>query len=396
VKTMVNVGDIPTTLTPIANARVGFLTLNANGLLGTSGCCINVVVMSGNNDLLDDTNVTGAADPAADNEEGVLVSCSSVGVCPTGVSLLRDSVYYDRIGVVFSDGASSSNPNVMNSTTVLLTGCDGVDILGYAVIENSTIYDNGGGCSSGFPAADIYTSGDPYGGLIENDNISLACGTDVDLLNASSVTITNNDTSGVSGILYPGYGTPAYGTHYPNGVCQGSALSLVNSSNNTVSNNYIENTINSSANSVEEGAYDPSTNHIYEANGAAAYADLPAGGDTQIGLVVAYSYNIDSHSTPSYANSNSITGNTIQGYCNSPCFGLGYFFSRDTGQTYTMSGSTPVFSWSASSTNYITNNNDNGSNVGSQRCGVNWYNGNNDDSQHTNTFYNDNPLCGSY
>ena len=53
-------------------------------------------------------------------------------------------------------------------------------------------------------------------------------------------------------------------------------------------------------------------------------------------------------------------------YCESPWVGLGYFVSRATG--YNAAGE-----WSAETTNYFTGNSPFGSNIGSKRCGGNWY-----------------------
>ncbi len=63
---------------------------------------------------------------------------------------------------------------------------------------------------------------------------------------------------------------------------------------------------------------------------------------------------------------NSIRDNRFVASCTPPAVGLGYFAGRGTG--YAADGT-----WSAATTNYFTGNDPFGSNIGSQRCGGNWY-----------------------
>ncbi len=89
------------------------------------------------------------------------------------------------------------------------------------------------------------------------------------------------------------------------------------------------------------------------------FADLPGGEHTVMAFWLA--------ARPGGTSTgNSVTDNTLRAYCSSPCVGLGYFVSRGTGVD--ASGG-----WSASTTNYFTKNDPYGSNVGSKRCGANWY-----------------------
>ncbi|PKN44539.1 MAG: hypothetical protein CVU63_10300, partial [Deltaproteobacteria bacterium HGW-Deltaproteobacteria-20] len=73
-----------------------------------------------------------------------------------------------------------------------------------------------------------------------------------------------------------------------------------------------------------------------------------------------------STSTTWLTTGNTIEDNTFVAGCNSPCVGLGYFVGRETG--FAADGS-----WSAQTTNYFRRNTPFGSNIGSKRCGGNWY-----------------------
>ena len=103
--------------------------------------------------------------------------------------------------------------------------------------------------------------------------------------------------------------------------------------------------------------------------------------------------------SPYDAIGNSIEGNQMRAYCSGDCVGVGYFVSRGTGL---VGGD-----WSAATTNYFTGNDPFGSNVGSRRCGGNWYAANSicdagagapcntDDYQHTATELRNDP-CRDY
>ncbi len=130
----------------------------------------------------------------------------------------------------------------------------------------------------------------------------------------------------------------------------------------------------------------------WRAKGAAAYSDLPGSGKTAIAFLLAR----DGTSKPTV--NNVIEKNQLRANCAAPgCVGLGSFTSRGTGFL-------PGGDWKPS---FFTNNDPFGSNVGSKRCGGNWFAGNDtcadgalgagcnlDDPQHPGMFHSDG--CDQY
>jgi len=132
-------------------------------------------------------------------------------------------------------------------------------------------------------------------------------------------------------------------------------------------------------------------NNVFRPSGGAAFADLPAGGNAAVAFTLSQRPNTGFKST-----GNSLVGNTFIANCASPCLGVGFFASRNTG--FGVGGA-----WSSSSTNYFTKNNVNGSQFGSKRCGGNWYAANatcgggaGDDPTCNNDDYQHNPPTGDW
>ncbi len=105
------------------------------------------------------------------------------------------------------------------------------------------------------------------------------------------------------------------------------------------------------------------SNNVTHAIGAPKHADLPWPTPV-IAFVLARRPNL---AYP--VSGNEIRDNKLRAACASGCTGIGYFASRGTGYG---AGN----SWSAQTTNYYSGNDPFGSNVGSRRCGGNWYAGN--------------------
>src|SRR5262249_6881241 len=145
-----------------------------------------------------------------------------------------------------------------------------------------------------------------------------------------------------------------WGGQYP--YCGGgSGMGIIDSRNLTITGNVVEN--NGSQNAVGDpnGVFSPSGNTA---------SDLPAGKSTILAFWLGRRYG----GAP-VVDSSTITGNEMHAYCSAPCVGVGYFIGRRTGVD--ANGM-----WSAGTTNYLTKNDPFGSNVGSKRCGSNWYAGN--------------------
>lgn len=134
---------------------------------------------------------------------------------------------------------------------------------------------------------------------------------------------------------------------------------LLDVSSSLIEGNVVENN-SRSTNRVGLGG-DP--NQVFRSATAPAFSDLPSGQKQVISFVLARRQN-----GYKFVNGNVIRDNSLRAYCvpSSVCVGLGYFASRSTGYG-------PGGSWSAGTTNYYTLNDPFGSQIGSVRCGGNWY-----------------------
>jgi hypothetical protein len=203
----------------------------------------------------------------------------------------------------------------------------------------------------------------------------------VDLDTVWGFQITNNI------LRDPGY---TWGGYAP--YCSGSALMMYNSAFNTVTGNII--TSNDRYNNRLDVTYGP--RDVYRRSAAyAEFSDLYAGGDTIIAFQL-----LQSPSAQGSSVMNVIDDNELRAACSSGCVGVGYFVSRGTG----LDGAEQA---TLSTVNYFSRNDPYGSNIGSERCGTNWYawddtcdgtfpygQCNGDDHQHTGFLRNDG--CETY
>ncbi len=335
-----------------SGARVGFLRLNANNAL-VENCCSAVVMFEGagtGNNLLDDAEITGAPQVT-----GVYVLCNGC----SGNQMLRVDIHSNFYGVIFGPFNSSANANSIVASHVHENRCDGVTFMGtdwavgrpggYGVIDGSWLYRNGRDCENGIPGAAVYSDGNLAGGRIVNSRLYDNCGNNLDIVNSAAFHIEANE------IYNPG--NPVPGAAY---YCTASAsAALVNVRDFYIAGNNVN---NSNPRNMARNSGDP--NRFFNGNGRPLYSDLPGGGNGLVGFLLA------SWRTGSPSQHNTIDRNVFVGYCAAPCVGIGYFATRRTG--YDAAGN-----WSAATTNYFTNNNPFGSNVGSKRGGGNWYAGNN-------------------
>lgn len=330
-----------------SGGRVGFVRLDAGNRL-TRGCCSAVVMFegSGNNNLLDDTVVTGAPEAT-----GVYVLCQAC----SGNQMLRVEIYSNFYGVIFGPFNDAAHINTLADSRVHDNRCDGVTFMGtdvangrpggFGIIDSSSLYRNGRDCENGVPGAAVYTAGNKAGGRIVNSKLYDSCGNNLDMVDGEHFHIEAND------IYNPGYPVPS-AAYY----CTATAsAAMVNIREST----FVRNTFrNSNTRTVARLHGDP--NQFFNANGAPLYSDLPGGGNGLVAFVLA------SWRTGTPSMHNSIEGNTFIANCAAPCVGTGYFASRGTGFD-------AARGWSAATTNYYRDNNPFGSNVGSRRGGGNWY-----------------------
>jgi hypothetical protein len=331
-----------------SGAQVGFLQLDAANRLAL-GCCSAVVMFEGTgtgDNRLGDAVVTGAPETT-----GIYLLCASCA----GNQMLRVEVYGNFYGMIFGPFNGAAHANSLVASRVHSNRCDGVTFMGtdpalgrpggYGVIDGSALYRNGRDCENNIPGAAIYSSGNQAGARIVNSKLYENCGNNLDLVNVERFHIEGND------IYTPGYPVPGAVPY-----CTASAsAALVNIRESRILRNTVR---NGNPRTTAGTSGDP--NRFFNADGAPRYSDLSGGS----GGVVAFLLGSLRTGTPSMHNT--IDGNRFIATCTKPCVGTGYFATRDTG--YDTAGG-----WSAATTNYYTNNNPYGSNVGSRRGGGNWY-----------------------
>jgi parallel beta-helix repeat protein len=327
------------------SARVGFLKLDAAGQLGGK-LHSAVVSISGDNTQVDNNEIFNQQVPApGDHSAGVYV----IGDKVQGNVVDTNKIYRTFYGVIFRNGLTKSHVNTVKNNTIFDIKCDGVTFAGYGEMLSNTVYRVGPDCENGpIPGGAVYSLDQAHGGLIEGNTIYDTCGHGIDLDGVSNFEIRNNTVSD------PGYQWSGAHTY-----CQGaSGMFIIDIAQTVIENN---NVTNHRATNRVELAGDP--NNVFSLAADKSFSDLPHQGKQVIAFVLARR-----RSGSQTTVANTIKGNTFISSCSpvSTCAGMGYFSSRDTG--YDAAGS-----WSASTTNYYTKNNPFGSQVGSKRCGGNWY-----------------------
>lgn len=247
-------------------------------------------------------------------------------------------------GVIFVAGLEASEVNTVSSTTIHETWCDGVTFAGYGELTDSTLSHSGADCDNGpIPGASVYGLDNDAGARIARNTMSDDCGNVIDLDHVANFVIEDNVVEG------PGYQWEGWAPWCGGGA----AIAIIDSSSLTITGNVAEND-DRPQNRLDVGG-DP--NGIFGGD----YADAPAGGATIVAFWLA-----ERPANAGLVTGSTISGNEFRAACGSGCSGLGYYTSRGTG--YDASGG-----WNASTTNYFTANDPYGSNVGSRRCGGNWY-----------------------
>lgn len=323
------------------SAEVAGLHLDGDGRLSAAYVNAAVVITGSGNLVRDCVLGNDSQSPAGVHDQGVyFVDAAGTGNVVRDVEI-RGTFY----GVIFVGGLAAGSGNRLETSTIHDTRCDSVTLVGYGEVVGNTIYETGWDCENGpIPGGGIYSLWNTDGGLVEGNTIHDTCGHGVDMDGVQGMVITGNT------IYDPGYDWDG-----AEPVCEGAAgIALIDSSNNTITDNVVEN-----SERPNNAGWDP--NGVYAASGASAFSDLPYGSST----IVAFALT-QRPSSPGQTVGNVVDGNELRSACTGGCGGVGYFLSRGTGTD--ASGG-----WSAETTNYLTANNPYGSNVGSVRCGGNWY-----------------------
>ncbi|MFV8754779.1 right-handed parallel beta-helix repeat-containing protein [Nannocystaceae bacterium ST9] len=340
-QTFVQLGSSATNylISLVGGAEVGALHLDAAQKLPAAP--VNaVVVVTGSGNTLHDLYVGELAGtlPGLRDQAVYFVDSTSTG------NVLRDSELSGTFyGVIFVAGLPAGSGNRVENVEIHDHPCDSVTFVGYGEVVGSHIHDNGWDCENGpIPGGGLYSLGNTVGARIEDNVIHDTCGHGIDLDQAQGFEIVGNS------IYDPGN---TWGGARP--WCGGAAaIALMDSSHNTLSNNMLENN-----DRPQNAGSDP--NQVFHAEGAPAFSDLPM--NAVIALAIS-----QRPGSPGSAMGNQVDGNVLHAACASGCIGVGYFSSRGT-------GTDALGAWSAETTGYYTANNPFGSNVGSVRCGGNWY-----------------------
>lgn len=365
------------------NCRVAFLTLNADKFLRDSNNNASVIEIGGDNNQVDNNVIKGGSVPLYNTDPypiaGVYIMCGDNN------TVWNNKISNNHSGVIVTRNFQVSyvpSNNTITENDVFGNRSDGITLVSYGKVLNNKIYNNGWDCQNGggdspIPGAGIYSENNYEGALIQANTIYDNSGHNIDLTAIQNFKIIGNKVFDPGNRNIPGISTP---------IITGGAMSvcLADASYCLVEANDIRNE-NRNWNAVDSGDWwSHDVNRFFSENANSnLFSDLPFGGNSIIafGLVETRCNRYKPDGTIAYL-INQVKQNTIKKniFIASPN-GIGYFAGRNTGFD-------PDRSWSEFTTNYYTYNDPNGSNVGSVRCGGNWYaaNGgaeaNKDDYQH--------------
>jgi hypothetical protein len=332
-------------VSPGSSATVSYISFDANEYL-PDGCCSAVFLIGAvSNVLIHDCSASGQDNPGATGVYFISAEASNNMVLRVNISAMQ-------YGVIFLDGLLPGSSNVVQDSFIFENHCDSVTFAGFGELRGCTIQHNGWDCKNGnppIPGGGPYCLDNTQGAIVQGNVVSENCGMLFDIDSCSNFIVDGNT------FMQPGY---TWGGLYP--YCQGSlAVNLIDTSSFSFTNNQVQNTLNSNAVGL---SYFGDSNGVFGNEGASAFSDLPNGPNTVLALT------ITTRPASIKTTSNVITNNTLIAGCTADgCAGVGYFSSRGTG----FQGKDGA--WAP---NMYTGNSPFGSDVGSKRCGGNWYAGN--------------------
>lgn len=316
-----------------SDSLVSSVILDTGGKQRDATCCTSVISLVGNNTVISDVEVLGS-------RTGIGVLFES----PTSHDNLvfKMHVHHCYYGIVFAHGLRSHQVNTFEQSTIEDIDCDAISFAGFGQVRRSVIRNSGFAC--GPPAfgagAGFFCKGNRYGAQIEDSIVSKTCGMSLDVDSCSHVEVRNNTFSNT------GYDWDRNLTH-----CWGMPTAiLLDSQMCSISYNSME---NSRPSNRIRWSGDP--HQVYSQVAAPLFSDLPEDNDTILNFAVLHRPN--AMALPSIQND--VSNNSFSSRCDeNNCSGVAYFVGRGTGlpQPSEFNG------------NVVSD-----SDVGSVRCGENWY-----------------------
>lgn len=330
------------------------LRVTGNGQLHID-CCTSVVVICGSQSRLHDVEIVDL-DPA----NGQLPQ-ESIGGRPVGLHFMGSSassgnvadkvaIHDVYIGVVFRSGLPALHANTVADSEIFNTFCDGISLSGYGILRNNVIHGSGVNCGqkpTPVPGAGLYATNNQSGAELVGNKIMDVCGNGMDIVNSKRFLIKGNSVRFT--------GSPLM-TKYPYCV-GGTPGNFVDINDFTIAENSFE-----AVNTAPLGKL-LSLFPSYAADFRRAYAPLP-NRNKQIVAVRLLKWK-------GTVTNNKFDDNAMVARCDAQdtCVGIGLYVGPGTG----VGGDGK---WAASTSDYFTRNSVAGSNIGSLRCGFDWYAGN--------------------
>lgn len=325
------------------DGEVAFLRFDGNHQMTVDHNAI--IRLMGNNGFVHDNHVQNTdTGPVGDTDK--VTGVRFWEPTTTGNRVFRNQIHHVHYGVIF-DLFPNGADNVLEENKIYEIRCDGVTFRGFGKAIKNEIYQVGYQClnppEAPIPGGTFYTLFNKEGAEIIGNHGHRACGQPLDLDRASRMIIRDNTFE------EPGY---VWDGHTNCGA--GITAHLLDISESTIVNN----TFRNSGPGTVEG--DP--NHVFSKDGSGVPSDLPNTSNQAIAFALTHR----GSETEWSATHNTIEDNKFIANCQAPCVGLGYFAGRGVGHAVDLA-------WSAATTNYYRRNDPFGSNIGSKRCGGNWY-----------------------
>jgi hypothetical protein len=327
------------------------LSLTGDGQLHAD-CCTTVVAIVGSRSVLNNVEIFDL-DPQArrlplNPSGGKPAGVYFIGSSTSSENVINNAFIHDlRMGTIFRAGLPVQHANTVSNSEMFGISCDSITFSGYGIARNNFIHGNGFDCGQQpipIPGGGFYTFNNRIGGQIIGNTITDVCGNGLDLVDAENFVIENNRVHLER--------TP-FGGKYSYCV-GGSAGSFVDIRNFKITGNTFK--------AINIPPLGPSLALFpaYAADFFRAYYPLPEKAK-QVIAVKLLKYK-------SVVTNNTFENNTMIGRCDtiSSCVGIGLYVGPGTG----VDGNGK---WSASTSNYFTKNSVVGSNIGSLRCGADWY-----------------------